>query len=147
MKLAQSGPLAPLFSLAVLPLAIRPAMAGPIVPTKMLSRVGSLRIAAMVGVAMLALDGSAHAQLTGSDFQSYNPASASSITPGLFSLYSLPVDSLIPTQINVGNAETTAKANSFDLIPNTAALTADLLGEIEPVVIGPNGQLYQTDGH
>ena len=67
--------------------------------------------------------------------------------PGLFALYSVPVESLAPTQINVGDAEVNAKAAAFNLIPRKPALTSDLLGTVEPVVIGPNGQLYQTDGH
>jgi hypothetical protein len=91
--------------------------------------------------------GSAHAQLPAAAFTPYNPANAGSVTPGLFSLYSVPVDSLVPTQINVGDAEVNAKTNAFNLLPSTSALTADLLGTVEPVVIGPDGKLYQTDGH
>ncbi len=113
----------------------------------MSGRIGTSRLAAMATVAVLSISGGAHAQLTTSAFTPYSPADASSITPGLFSLYSIPVDSLIPTQINIGDAEVNAKTNAFNLITTQSALTTDLLGTIEPVVIGPNGQLYQTDGH
>jgi fibronectin-binding autotransporter adhesin len=99
---------------------------------------------------MVLISGGARAQFTQGQFTSYNtltPTQISNIQAGLLSLYSIPVDSLVPTQINVGFAETNAKSNAFNLIPNTTALTADLLGDVEPVVIGPNGMLYQTDGH
>jgi autotransporter-associated beta strand protein len=105
------------------------------------------RAAAMALIAMLPFAGGARAQLTTSAFTAYNPANASSIQPGLFSLYSINLDSLVPTQSNVGFAEVNAKTAAFNLIATPSALTADLLGTVEPVVIGPNGQLYQTDGH
>ena len=57
------------------------------------------------------------------------------------------MQSLVPTQINVGDAEVDTKAAAFNLITSQGALASELQGDIEPVVIGPNGQLYQTDGH
>jgi autotransporter-associated beta strand protein len=97
--------------------------------------------------AAMSMAGSAHAQFSTSAFTPYNPADASTIQPGLFSLYSIPVESLIPTQLNVGDAEVDAKAAAFNQITSQSALTSDLVGTVEPVVVGPNGQLYQTDGH
>ncbi len=113
----------------------------------MSGRISRSRLAAVATAVVLSFSGAAQAQFSASAFTPYNPANASSIVPGLTALYSIPVDSLIPTQINVGDAETFSKANGFNLDPNAAALNADLMGEVEPVVIGPNGQLYQTDGH
>src|SRR5580658_2891647 len=113
----------------------------------MFDRKGAPRLAAAVAVLIALSVSGARAQLTQSDFTAYNPANAGSIVPSLTSLYSIPVDSLVPTQINVGFAEVDAKAAAFNLITSQAALNADLLGDVEPVVIGPNGLLYQTDGH
>ncbi|HEX4198110.1 MAG TPA: ParB-like protein [Caulobacteraceae bacterium] len=81
-----------------------------------------------------------------SDFQTYNAANAATITPGPFALYEVPVDSLQPTQLNEGFAEVGKKAAGFDL-ETPAQLQTDLLTDIEPVVIGPGGKLYLTDGH
>ena len=49
--------------------------------------------------------------------------------------------------MNEGFTEVGAKAAGFDLITSVSALEADLVDEIEPVVIGPGGQLYLLDGH
>ena len=86
-------------------------------------------------------------QLTGSAFQVYNPNDASSIQAGPFALYQVPVDVLNATQLNVGFAEVDKKADGFNELTTQSALAADLLTDIEPVVIGPGGVLYQTDGH
>jgi fibronectin-binding autotransporter adhesin len=80
------------------------------------------------------------------DFQAYNAANASTIQPGPFALFTVPVDSLLPTQLNEGPAEVGKKTAGFDL-ETPAQLQADLLTDIEPVVIGPGGKLYLTDGH
>ena len=109
--------------------------------------IGWSRRAAVSAVIFMSIAAGAQAQFSPSSFTPYNPANASSIQPGLFSLYSIPVESLIPTQINVGDAEVDTKAAAFNQITSQPALTSDLVGTVEPVVIGPNGQLYQTDGH
>src|SRR4051794_33731545 len=44
-------------------------------------------------------------QLTASAFQAYDPNNVGSITAGPFALYSVSVDSLLPTQMNEGFAE------------------------------------------
>ena len=85
-------------------------------------------------------------QLLLSAFQTYDPAAAASITPGPLALYAVAVDSLAPTQMNEGFTEVETKAAAFDLL-TPSGLQPDLLTDIEPVVIGPNGQLYLTDGH
>ncbi|MGA2895384.1 MAG: ParB/Srx family N-terminal domain-containing protein, partial [Xanthobacteraceae bacterium] len=91
----------------------------------------------------------AHAgQLPASVFTAYNPASASSIVAGPFALYTVTVNSLAPTQMNEGFTEVDKKATGFNIIqPSQQETTASLLGDIEPVVIGPGGKLYLTDGH
>jgi fibronectin-binding autotransporter adhesin len=85
-------------------------------------------------------------QLTTSAFQPYNAANASSIVAGPFSLFTVPVGVLRPTQINEGFTEVDKKATGFDILP-PALLTSNLITDIEPVVIGPGGTLYLTDGH
>jgi autotransporter-associated beta strand protein len=86
-------------------------------------------------------------QLPASAFQAYNPADAASIQAGPFALYTVPVASLAATQMNLGFAEVNAKTAAFNLEGTLAQLDADLITDIEPVVIGPGGVLYQTDGH
>ena len=86
-------------------------------------------------------------QLTADAFTTSNAADASSITAGPTALYSVDVDSIKPTQMNEGLTEVGKKAAGFDLIGSPQALQANLLTSIEPVVIGPGGQLYLTDGH
>lgn len=86
-------------------------------------------------------------QLPQSAFQTYNASNAGSITAGPFSLYTVPVASLHPTQMDEGLAEVSKKTAGTDLLSTTAALNTYLLGYIEPVVIGPGGVLYLTDGH
>jgi autotransporter-associated beta strand protein len=91
--------------------------------------------------------GNAHAgQVSLSAFQTYDPAMASSIVPGALSLFQVSVDSLRPTQLNEGFTEVGKKATGFDLL-TPSQLQANLLTDIEPVVIGPGGQLFLTDGH
>ena len=80
-------------------------------------------------------------QLTASDFQTY-PTDASqddTITPGPNALYEVPVDDIAPTQMNEGLTEVGKKSAGFDL-ETPAELQADLLTDIEPVVIGPGGR-------
>src|SRR5277367_1700812 len=87
-------------------------------------------------------------QLTSTDFQAYPSTTAAedAITPGPNALFSVSLDSLLPTQMNEGFAEVDKKADGFnDLTPSQ--LQASLLTDIEPVVIGPDGKLYLTDGH
>jgi autotransporter-associated beta strand protein len=86
-------------------------------------------------------------QLTTSAFTTYNAANAGSIAAGPFALYTVSLDSLLPTQINEGYAEVNYKTAGFDDLTSSAAVEADLLGYIEPVVIGPGGALYLLDGH
>ena len=87
------------------------------------------------------------AALTAADFEAYNPSDASSIEAGPQALYSVSVDSILPTQQNEGFTEVDAKAAGFDLYTSLSEVEADLLGDAEPVVIGPGGQLYLLDGH
>ncbi len=85
--------------------------------------------------------------LTAADFQAYNPDDASTVEAGPLALYSVAVDSILPTQMNEGFTEVDAKAAGFDLFSSLSQVEADLIGDIEPVVIGPGGQLYLLDGH
>jgi hypothetical protein len=85
--------------------------------------------------------------LTAADFLPYNPSEASSIAAGPLALYTVSVDSILPTQQNEGFAEVDAKAAAFDLFSSLPQVESDLVGDIEPVVIGPGGQLYLLDGH
>jgi autotransporter-associated beta strand protein len=85
-------------------------------------------------------------QLSASAFQTYDPATAPSIVPGAFALFTVPVGSIRPTQLNEGFSEVGKKTAGFDLL-SPAQLQANLLTSIEPVVIGPGGVLYLTDGH
>jgi hypothetical protein len=48
--------------------------------------------------------------------------------------------------VNEGFTEVGKKATGFDLL-TPSELQANLLTDIEPVVIGPGGQLYLLDGH
>ena len=80
-------------------------------------------------------------------FTVYNSADASSIVAGPLALYSVAADSILPTQMNEGFTEIDKKASAFDLITSEAALEEDLIDEIEPAVVGPDGQLYLLDGH
>jgi fibronectin-binding autotransporter adhesin len=89
---------------------------------------------------------SARAQVPVDEFTTYNPADAGSIAPGVFALYAVPVDSLSPTQFNVGTAEVAKKQADWNLVPSSQLQTT-LLESVEPVVIGPGGQLYQINGH
>jgi autotransporter-associated beta strand protein len=108
----------------------------------LLGSVSALAIGVAIGSAGHAKAG----QLPASAFQTYDPTAAASIQPGPFSLYQVALGSLMPTQINVGLTEVGKKTAGFDLLA-PSALTANLLTDIEPVVIGPGGVLYLTDGH
>ena len=108
----------------------------------LLGSVSALAIGAMVGLS----DPASAGQLPLSAFQTYDPSSASSIVAGPFSLYQVPLSNLKPTQMNAGFAEVGKKMAGWDLL-SPAALTPTLLTDIEPVVIGPGGVLYLTDGH
>jgi autotransporter-associated beta strand protein len=85
-------------------------------------------------------------QLTTSAFQTYDPGTAGTIQPGPFALYSVAVDQIAPTQMNEGLAEVYAKISGWNLL-TSAQLQGTALTDIEPVVIGPNGQLYLLNGH
>jgi len=109
----------------------------------------ALGYAALITPAILLAVGGGQAlagQLAASAFQTYNSANAASIAPGRFALYSVAVDSLMPTQLNEGLTEVGKKTAAFDLL-TPAELQANLLTDIEPVVVGPGGKLYLTDGH
>jgi len=105
-----------------------------------------LGLTAVVGLGVGTAGPAAAGQLQASVFQAYNPATASSIQPGPFSLYTVAVDSLKPTQMNEGFVEVDKKADGFNIL-QPSQLQANLLPDIEPVVIGPGGTLYLTDGH
>jgi fibronectin-binding autotransporter adhesin len=102
--------------------------------------------AAAAGLGILTVVPADAQSLPASAFQTYNAANASSIVAGPFALYSVPVDELQPTQMNEGLTEVDAKTTGFDILP-PSQLQSNLLGDIEPVVIGPGGVLYLTDGH
>jgi fibronectin-binding autotransporter adhesin len=105
-------------------------------------------VMAAVGLSVINAEPASAGQLPASVFQVYNPANASTIQPGPFSLFTVPVDQLSPTQMNEGFTEVDKKATGFDILqPSQQETTASLLGDIEPVVIGPGGKLYLTDGH
>src|SRR5271170_5949187 len=70
-------------------------------------------------------------ELPQSAFQTYNPANAASIQPGLFSLFLVPVNSLVPTQLNVGLSEVAAKTAAFNLL-QPSQLNGSLLASLEP---------------
>ncbi len=53
--------------------------------------------------------------LTAADFQAYNPDDASTVEAGPLALYTVAVDSIMPTQMNEGFAEVDAKAAAYDL--------------------------------
>ena len=87
------------------------------------------------------------ADLTAADFQVYDPANASSIEAGPLALFTVSPNSILPTQQNEGFTEVDAKAAGYDQFTTLSEVENDLLGDVEPVVIGPGGQLYLLDGH
>ncbi len=99
-------------------------------------------------VALFFADPGVAGQLPASAFQSYSASAASSIAAGPFALYTVPVNDIHPTQANLGFAEIGKKVSAYDLL-TPSGLANDLLsgGSIEPVVIGPGGKLYLTNGH
>ena len=102
--------------------------------------------AAAIGVGFVAALPANAGQLPASAFQIYNPSQAGSIQAGPFALYAVPADQLQPTQMNEGFAEVNTKTNGFNILA-PSQLQGNLLTDIEPVVIGPGGVLYLTDGH
>ncbi|WP_213738892.1 autotransporter domain-containing protein [Bradyrhizobium sp. dw_411] len=111
---------------------------------KALRRLTLLCSASAIAISVI---GSAQAgQASLSSFATYDPAMASTIVPGALALFQVPVDSIHPTQLNEGLTEVGKKTAGFDLL-TPSQLQANLLTSIEPVVIGPGGQLYLTDGH
>jgi autotransporter-associated beta strand protein len=86
-------------------------------------------------------------QPTSASFTAYSSVDYTTITAGPLALYSVNVDSILPTQLNEGYAEVGYKAAGYDQISTLSQLETSLLGDIEPVVIGPGGQLYLLDGH
>jgi autotransporter-associated beta strand protein len=122
----------------------RGSQASPLVRQGLLGR---LALLCSVSAIAIGASGGAHAgQLQASAFQTYDPTQASSIVPGAFSLFVMPVSSILPTQMNEGFAEVGKKTAGFDLLA-PSQLQGNLLTDIEPVVIGPGGKLYLTDGH
>jgi fibronectin-binding autotransporter adhesin len=122
----------------------RGSQASPLVRQGLLGRLAPL---CSVSAIAIGASGGAHAgQLQASAFQTYDPTQASSIVPGAFSLFVVPVSSILPTQMNEGFAEVGKKTAGFDLLA-PSQLQGNLLTDIEPVVIGPGGKLYLTDGH
>ncbi|MGO4686107.1 autotransporter domain-containing protein [Hyphomicrobium sp. 2TAF46] len=87
-------------------------------------------------------------QLPASAFQNYDASVAASIAAGPTALYTVRVNDILPTQANLGFAEIGKKVSAYDLL-TPSGLANDLLtgGSIEPVVIGPGGKLYLTNGH
>ena len=81
-----------------------------------------------------------------SAFQTYSAASASSIVPGPFALYTVPVDEIQPGQLNVGFSEVERKMYGWDTL-TPSQIQATLLNDVEPVVIGPGGILVLENGH
>jgi autotransporter-associated beta strand protein len=81
-----------------------------------------------------------------SAFQTYSAASASSIVPGPFALYTVPVDEIQPGQLNVGFSEIERKMYGWDTL-TPAQIQSTLLNDVEPVVIGPGGILVLENGH
>jgi hypothetical protein len=98
-------------------------------------------------------------QVTPGAFTPYSAANAGAIIAGPFALYTVGVNQIQPTQLNVGLNEINKKATGYNIVTTAAgpvnlasaqaALgnTVNLLSSIEPVVIGPGGVLYLTDGH
>jgi hypothetical protein len=76
------------------------------------------------------------AQLTAADFQPYNP---STIVAGPLALYSVLVDSIMQTHMNEDFAEVDTKAAGFNPFVSPSQVEADLLGDVEPIIIGPDG--------
>lgn len=95
---------------------------------------------------MMSATGSSAGQLPAATFQTYDALAASSIVAGPFALYLAPVNSILPTQLNLGFIEVGKKITAYDL-ENPSQLVKDLQTSIEPVVIGPGGKLYLTNGH
>ncbi|MFT2568457.1 hypothetical protein ACMWP8_28765, partial [Escherichia coli] len=63
-------------------------------------------------------------QLPDTAFQTYDAANASTIQAGPFSLFKVPVNSVQPTQLNLGFYEVGKKITGYDLLGPTG-LTKD----------------------
>ena len=86
-------------------------------------------------------------QLPANAFQTYTgPSRVLGIQPGPFSLLAVPVNVLQPTQINAGFQEIAKKESDWNIVP-ASQLQSVLLSDLEPVVIGPGGTIWQTNGH
>ena len=85
-------------------------------------------------------------QLAVSAFTPYNASAAASIVAGPFALYTVKLNSVMPTQMDEGLAEVAKKTAGFNL-ETSAQMQATMQTYVEPVVIGPGGVLYLTDGH
>src|ERR1700761_5859563 len=73
-------------------------------------------VTAAVGLGIVAAGPAEAQQVPASAFQPYNPASASSIQAGPFSLYAVPVDEIQPGQLNVGSSEVARKMYGWDTL-------------------------------
>jgi fibronectin-binding autotransporter adhesin len=111
-----------------------------------LRRIPIAAVAAAASFGVVIVSPADAGQLSASAFQTYNAANASSIQPGPFALFTVPVDTLKPTQMNEGFTEVDKKADGFNIL-QPSQVQSSLLPDIEPVVIGPGGILYLTDGH
>ncbi|WP_163071517.1 hypothetical protein, partial [Acinetobacter baumannii] len=87
---------------------------------------------------LASLDHGSAGQLPTTAFQTYDAGVASSIVAGPFALYLVPVNTVLPTPMNLGFAEVGKKIAAYDLL-TPAGLASDLRSSIEPVVIGPGG--------
>jgi hypothetical protein len=78
-------------------------------------------------------------QLTACDFQSYlsNAIQDEAIKPGPFALDTVSASDVSGSYLNVEYGEVGNKASSVDLLSTLSEVEADLLEDIEPVIIGP----------
>lgn len=105
------------------------------------------RLALLCSVSIIAFaDAGVAGQLPASAFQTYDASVASAIVAGPNALYTVRVNDILPTQMNLGFAEVGKKVTAYDLL-KPSGLASDLITSIEPVVIGPGGKLYLTNGH
>lgn len=81
-----------------------------------LRSVSIVGVMARVGLSLISAEPASAGQLPASVFQVYNPANASTIQLGPFSLFTVPVDQLLPTQMNEGFTEVDKKATGFDIV-------------------------------
>ena len=103
-------------------------------------------VAAQLLICSLIATPSQAGQLAVSAFTPYNASAAASIVAGPFALYTVKLNSVMPTQMDEGLAEVAKKTAGFNL-ETSAQMQATMQTYVEPVVIGPGGVLYLTDGH